>query len=445
MLRRLIALPLVLVMALALAMIPSKRVGAQQGITWQTGFQVQNLSTARAWVTIQFYNAQGQIVATIPNDPIPGQSSKTYFPIPSIPAGFQGSAVITADQQVAAILNITGNNFAYSESVLGISNPTNNVRLPLIQRNNNGFSTWIAVQNAGTSDARVEIQFTPGPEAGNAYTMPPQNIPSGASLIIDQATQDQLGPRFIGSATLTSNQPLAVVVNQTGTGNFKTLLAYSGFSAGSSKVILPLVQQANAGFFTGIAVQNSGTTSAEVVINYGPNLVQGQPGLPNDRTYLQGGESATFIKNGPTRYIGSAEVTVTGGEVVVVVNQLSPKSGSSYEGFDPNAATPNVSLPLLMANNGGFDTGVQCRHLGTGPVTITLTYTPNTVGPQTPSPVSEEIEAGASFNVLQGTIGYRYVGSGIVTTNPATPVVCIVNQLDNRQDDRLLTYNGINY
>jgi len=446
MFRKFVTLPLVcaILFALGLALMPARRVAAQQGISWATGFQVQNLGTAAANVSVQLYNPDGSNAGTI-SESIPANASKTYFPVPNVSPGFQGSAVISADQQIAAILNISGNNFAYSESVLGIAQPANTVRLPLIMRNNSGFSTWFAVQNAGTTQASVTVQFSPNPGTGNSFTTPARNVAPGASTIFDQADQSELGNVFIGSAVVTGNQPLAVVVNQTGTGSRKTLLSYSGFASGSNDVILPLIQQANAGFFTGISVQNSGTTPATVNIAYGPNLTGGAS-LTNDSTTLQPGGSAVFIKNGGDRYIGSATVSASGGEVVVVVNQLSSNSGTAYEGISSTSATDKVSLPLLMARNGGFFSGVQCRHLGSGPVNITLTYTPNTVGSYNPPPVTRSVAAGAAFNELQSTFPERYVGSGVVTTSPATPVVCIVNQLNNTAtDDRFLTYNGVNY
>ncbi len=450
MFRKFVALPLVcaVLFGLGLALLPAQRVAAQQGISWTTGFRVQNLGTATANVVVQLYEANGNSAGTI-NDTINATDGKTYFPVPNVNPGFQGSAVISADQQIAAILNISGNNFAYNESALGISQPSNTVRLPLIMRNNSGFSTWFAVQNAGSAAASVTVQFSPNPGAGNAFTTPAQTIAPGASAIFDQSTQAELGNLFVGSAIVTGNQPLAVVVNQTGTGALKQLLAYSGFASGSNNVILPLVQQANAGFNTGISVQNSGTTDATVTVTYGPNLVPGGSALANDTATLQPGRSAVFLKSGADRYVGSATVTTGAGqEVVVVVNQFSSRSGTAYEGLNNAAATDKVSLPLLMARNGGFDTGVQCRHLGSGAVNITLTYTPNTVPGSTfnPPSVTQSVPAGTPFNVQQGLFSERYVGSGIVTTSPATPVVCIVNQLNNAAtDDRFLTYNGVNY
>lgn len=71
MFRKFVALPLVcaVLFGLGLALLPAQRVAAQQGISWTTGFRVQNLGTATANVVVQLYEANGNSAGTI-NDTI---------------------------------------------------------------------------------------------------------------------------------------------------------------------------------------------------------------------------------------------------------------------------------------------------------------------------------------------------------------------------------------
>lgn len=448
-------------LALSLALSPVSQTKAQQGITWTTGFQVQNLGTTAANVTIDLYNRDGTSGGAQIADSI--LTSKTYFPIPNAAAGFQGSAVVSADQPVAAILNILGtatDKSYYSEAVTGVSQGSTTVSLPLILRGNSGFNTWFAVQNAGTTAASVTVTFKAG-LAGSNYTAPAVIIEPGASYVFDQrddANASNLGAKFIGSATVTSAQPLAVVVNQIGTGASKTQLSYSGFASGSPSVVLPLVQQSNGGFFSGISIQNvSATTTATVTLTYGANTVGTGAAPANQTATLVPGASTSYIVGDPTRYVGSAVVTTGAADqqVVVVVNQLSNTGkGTAYEGIASSTATSKVSLPLLMEKNAGFFTAVQCRNVSEQAATLTLTYTPNTItgSTLTPAPVvSQNVPAGGSVTWFQNTAGQRYVGGGTVTgataSQAASPVVCIVNQVNDGQiaGDAFLTYDGINY
>jgi hypothetical protein len=447
------SLVVALTLALTLMLAPTSQVHAQQGITWTTGFQIQNLGTATAEdVTIEMYSRDGTLAATIANETIAVDGSKTYFPVPEVDDGFQGSAVISSSQPVAAILNILGNNGVsgqpyYSEAATGVAKGATTVNLPLIQRGNNGFNTWFAVQNAGDATASVTVAFTAGP-AGQDYTTDPVSIEPGAAAIFDQIDETNLGDLFVGSAQVTSSQPLAVVVNQVGTGDLNTLFTYSGFASGSNSIALPLVQQANDGFITGISIQNVSAAAAEVTIDYSANLVSGGASLDDDTARLEPGASAVFLKDGADKYVGSAVVTSSGGAVVVVVNQSSAATGTSYEGLNQatgSEVTNRVSLPLLVSENAGFFTGVQCRNVSESPTTITLTYSEFS-GFTPPADEEADVPAGGTANFLQN-FGQLYVGSGVVTTSPSANVVCIVNQANDGTiaGDAFLTYNGINY
>lgn len=447
-----------LLLVLAFAAVPGA--GAQQGITWTTGIQVQNLSTATANITITFYDSATGSTAGTTSDTVAASGSKTYFPLTGVSAGFNGSAVISSDQPVAAIMNLLGNNGAYGGSANGLTAGSQNVGLPLIMRNNSGFTTWFNVQNAGTADATITITYKPG-SSGTAHTES-ATIKPGAAKTFDQSLTTQLGAKFVGSASITSNQPVVAVVNQVGTGTSKTLLTYDGFGSGSAEVILPLVMANNSGFFTGIGIQNIGSTSAAVTIDYGPNTA-GSFNPANDTVTLAAGASAAFIQSagqwGTNKYVGSAKITApAGAQLVAVLNQLRGTGvavGTAYEGFNPTNLTAKVSLPLLMANNGGYFTGVQCANPGSSAVTINVTYSPNAVAGNSFKPtniVGKSIPAGGSVTMLQNgttdgtTYGTnRYIGGATVTATGGN-VACIVNELSGAATgDQFLSYDGTNF
>jgi hypothetical protein len=451
-----------LLMALALVAVPTA--GAQLNITWTTGFQVQNLSATAANVSITFYDGTTGNALTPFNAVIGANASTNFFPLdggagrPSVPAGFSGSAVISSDQPVSAILNILGNGTAYGGSASGISAGSTTVGLPLIQKGNGGFQTWFSLQNAGSSNATVSVAFKPrDASSGTAMTVSNLTIKPGAALTLDTTSAQLagLGTRFVGSATVTSNQPIAAIVNQTGLLASKTLLTYDGFgsSAGSTTINMPLIQNGNAGFFSGLSIQNLGATPTTITVDYGPNT-RGTF-QPTDQTFTNVAAGATIAFNtaaafgGNTtaqRFVGSAKVTAAN-PLVGVVNQLGAISGSSYEAFNPSLATNKVSAPLLMANNGGFFTSVQCQNVGNAPTTITLSYSPNTRGTFTPGNFTQTIAAGVSgapINQLVAAGTNRYVGSGTVTASGNVPIVCVVNELGAATGDTLLTYTGTN-
>jgi hypothetical protein len=458
-----------LLAALVIALLPMG-VFAQTAVN-NSGFQVQNLGTATANITIVYYKTDGT-EAGRQQDTIPASSSHTYFgSTMQVAAGFNGSVVISSDQPVVAITNLV--NASLIDSYGGFSGGATALSLPLIQKNN-GIDSWIAVQNAGTADATISIAYTPG-LSGSAGTAELATIKPGAAASFFQKNKPDLGATFVGSAKVTSTngQPIVAVVNQE-TPDGKLLLSYGGFtSAGSTTVAAPLVVANNFGQFTGIQIQNVGTAEAPVTITYSSNTATTTAtggtlcGTPTAKPVtIAAGSTATVIQGNGTgvafdtqfatcTYVGSATIT-SAQPVVVIVNQILGGSGSSYAGVDPSATVASVSAPLIQANNFGTFSGIQVQNTGSANTTVTVTYGPNaatgTPAGQadcpTPTAKNQAIAAGQSFTFVQfGSFDAqfatcRYVGSAVITAASGGKITAVVNQVVNGLTDSLSTYSA---
>jgi hypothetical protein len=377
-------------LALALLVLPVAAF-AQGNLT--SGFQIQNLSSSTASVSVQFVNQDGT-TATTQSGTIAANQSVTFFPLGAppatwtgnaVPAGFNGSVVISSDQPVAAITNILRNDFAAGGSYNGFSSGDTNATLPIIMKNNSGYSTYFNVQNLGSADATVNIQYVHG-LSGTDATEPAVTIKAGAAHQYVQSSNANLGAVFVGIAKVTSDQPVAVTVNEDGGAQF---LTYDGLPASkaSSSSLLPLVMANNSGFFTGIGVTNVGSAATDVTITYAPNSLTGAgacgaltptvfPGVAaNSGVFaLQNASDPQFAT---CSYVGSATVTSSGQNVVAVVNQLGGPYASAYEGFSPADATATIKLPLVMANNSGYFTGIQVQNAdATNPAAVSVACWP---------------------------------------------------------------------
>lgn len=442
-----LGLLLAVVMLASVLAIPA----SAQGITWTSGFQVQNLSTSTANITVSYYNQDGSKAISDVSDTIAAMSSKTYYPI-AAPDGFNGSVVVSSDQPVVAIANTLGNSPQYAASTEGFSAGATSVKLPLIMRGNAGYYTWFNVQNTGAADASVTVQYVPGSD-GTAYTSPAVTVKPGAAYTFNQRDMIQLGSKFVGSAVVTSSQPVVATVMQVGE-TYKNMMGYNGFAAGSVKVSMPLIMSNNSGYYTGFQVQNVGGGTANITVQYGTNLVPGFTPAAEVAT-LAPNASATFLQNtgqwASPKYIGAATIT-SDQPVVAIVNQVKMTGvvqGTAYNGFDPALATNKVSAPLIMANNSGYYTGIQVMNVGDTSCNITVTYGPNTAGAFAPAPEYGSLAPGNSFNSIQngGAWGAnRYVGSCSVTADPGAKIVMIVNQVwPAAPGDQFMTYDGFNY
>jgi|GEM_PF-313254 len=350
-----------------------------------TSITVQNVGSAPATVTISYTpgfagNAGSEPAFTL----APGASRTIYqkdnTALGTGTPGFVGSATVSATGStvVATVLQEgNGQLMAYNAFPAGTGSPT--AALPLILGNNFGSFTGIQVLNAGTQATNATITFSPNTVTAPVGGLTPCATPPSRQLTINPNQTGTLiqnagtgnppfdtffnGCIYIGGATVTSDngQPLFVTVNQVASTS-KDASTYAGFNptAATDKVLAPLVVANNFGTFSGVQVQNVGTSTTSVTITYGPNTFQGTPPsgfslcpTPTPRTTtVQAGASFTFLQTyiagQPTglstigsdsqfqscMYVGSATITAgSGGKIAAIVNQVSTGPASNDKLF----------------------------------------------------------------------------------------------------------------
>lgn len=431
-------------------------VGAEPS-SYQSSIQIQNLDTGNAaTIGIEFYNAAGTAITH--NDTVAAGGSKTYFPLPAVSAGFDGSAVISSDKPVAAIVNVVADGFLFGASYGGFNQGAPSVNLPLIMKGNSGFNTWFKVQNASTTAATVKVSY-----AGTSCTET-GTIQPGAAAKFVQSTNACLGTKYVGAATVsvvkadgtvdTAGSIVATVMEV----GASTLFSYNGFAgAGSTNVVIPLVNSNNANYITGIQLQNVGNAPTTVTLSYTP--VAGT--ACTETQTIANGSSATFAlgafsandsnatnncANG-AKFVGSAAVTTNSANqpLVGVVNQLNlgANKASAYNAFDPMNAENAVVMPLIMDRNGGFYTGINVMNVGTVATGVTCTYVRSSDN-MTVKTENYNLAPNAAFNQLHNNyLGDKFVGGATCTaTTTGGKLIAQVNELGGGAGDQLFTYEG---
>ncbi len=264
---------------------------------------------------------------------------------------------------------------------------------------------------------------------------------------------------FNGSVVISSGEQIAVVSNLTVNTTAIGLGSYVGVAAGSPKLYFPVLQRSNNSNNSTFNVQNT-TSGADVTIQI--NFV-GQPGkgfstiAPVSKT-IKPGAANTFNLATMTefasagKWIGSATVTVTapaGGTVAGVANTIRSSNAAAYELQTYNAfgsGSTTVIAPLVQENNNLNSSTINCQNLDpTTTTTITANYTP---GPGFPAKAAESApgivpNGGATFFQLVTTnnVPPRFIGSATITSSPAVPLACVINQA-RRVSGRTSSYEG---
>jgi len=162
----------------------------------------------------------------------PGQAHTFYQPANAeLPDGFIGSAVVTSDQPIVAIVNqvnyVAGKGLSYS----CFSGGTKNISAPLLCKRYNNWDTGIQVQNIGAGTTTVWVTYYrtngPGGPWTESHVLAPYEF-----YTFYQPDNEDLPDDFLGSAVITSTtQPIVAIVNEVNYARLgDTSLSYGGIN-----------------------------------------------------------------------------------------------------------------------------------------------------------------------------------------------------------------------
>lgn len=412
---------LVTMMALAQSNLP--------GGGWWSGQQVQNVGNDAATIMITAYD-KGSSATYDTQDTVAAGASKVFMPgdFSGMPDGFQGSAVVSSDQPIRAVVNVT-NRLAAGDT-LGITGGkaaaqyqgidgtavANTLYFPMAKAGHYDKTSTFYIQNAG--DSAISPVATFKMRSGATHTV---NLPSispnqmAVFSLFDAATFDDNqaanSSGRVGGMSITAGGPMAGVVMEhyTSESPATILQGTRGFTSVDfdTKAYAPGIKHNRYGRFTGIQVQNVSGGTINVTVTY-----KGSAGACNGNTYtdsvtgLADGESHTFVQwEGKTNLIpncaASATIVGTGNIVAIVTESYRfdsvPVSGQMMvmsSAIPDVAATAKLSAPTFKDDRYSKRTGLKIMNVGlaqatnivatfncTGGATFTAVSNPQTVAP----------------------------------------------------------------
>ncbi|NJP08029.1 MAG: hypothetical protein HC837_21635 [Chloroflexaceae bacterium] len=266
---------------LVLAGLPLGTVSAQVtgfSSTYITSITFQNISTVATTVNFEFYDQESGTAIPHQED-LSGSASKSLFvgSLTNVTEGFQGSAVMSADQQVIATMVQIGEG---DQGLLnrplsnGFTAGASNVLIATVLKNTFNQTTVFSVQNVGDSPASGTVSFFAVGESAAAHTEPITNLPAGAAQYFDASEISELGDSFNGSATVAMDSGAVVVAAalELGTGGDNTLYttSFEGIVQGGQPLFMPsaLCNGFGQEQTTFYAVQNNTGSAADITVTY---------------------------------------------------------------------------------------------------------------------------------------------------------------------------------
>lgn len=392
-----------------------------------TGFQIQNLGTAEASVTINYYNTDGTI-ACFDTATIAIGSSVNYYQgaapagnscisAPAFGDSWQGSVVIESTEPVAVIANVAESTNYASGAYIGTADSLvgQPMILPAIMGGAGfyGFTTDFAIQNAGGAAATCTLNFVNGTTGVTDKSVPGIAVEPGASYYRDQEASDpDLTGNWLGVVVADCDQPMAATINQKRlAGAAGALLTYDGVAAdkipAASEVSLPVLMWNFFSYWTGVQVVATSAATSGTVYIYDSAGVEvlaeafGPLGQYGSHTVLPTTYGGTFAGVADELYSGKVVFSAGGGTAMVNQRDTAGAVGMTYSGIFAANLTNNISVPFAANNYFGVSTGFQVVNSGAaGNITVSFAPSPGSGG-NTPTPVVIALAAGEAVPLQQ--------------------------------------------
>jgi hypothetical protein len=421
------------------------------GSGWKSGQTIQNVGGSNATIVFDAYSTTGQAFSCGQRQAAPGAAVNflTDVDCASVQPGFVGSAVVSADQPIAATVNVNNKGTgAAAGQYTGTdgSNVATTIYFPLVKHNHSGRTTTFYVQNASTSANNITATFVVN---GVTKTKTYNNVPANAMVVITPADAGvAAGQGQVGALTVTGTQPMAgsALEHEHSAAVAQNLQAWRAFTPNDldSKVYCPLVRNAYGSRLqtTGINVQNVSNAALVATIRYTTST--GASVGPFSSPTLQPGQAHTFPQSSQlaANTLASAVIESSAGNIAAVVNDRSLDPGTvpgrftTFACFPGKNATNTINLPQVVEFRGSNPvntTGPQVQNVGTQATKITMTYTLSN-GSKVVFETVNPVPAGGFanfFGTSQGTPNTPTVvkqGNAAATANQLMGAVATANQ-----------------
>jgi len=406
-----------------------------------SAINIQNIGSAEAAVTVQYYTAVGTLAHTSSHTIAVDDVLFVYVPNVSELASGEYSVVISSDQPIAAISNFSDSDSGASYS--GFDTGATTWFIPAAYDNYYGYYSEVYAQNISGSSADITLEvFAPG-SSTSVYTNTKTAVPANTSVEWSQAGLSELNNNVPYSAKVTSTGDVVAMANIYGSGGTEQqLYSYNGFPSGAIEFFTPVVMKNYHDWNVAIAIQNVSASAASVTVDYSTGQSKNYTIQPNSSESIYA-PAEIDLPNG----LFSATIT-SDQDIAVMVNQSNNYNrAATYNGVWE--ATTVVNAPNVMKRYYNYSSSITCQNLGTTDTTMTINY----ANQPSASKTSDIIPSGDSWIIYlpsEGALPDNFNGSAVITSNTAAPITCIINSnmdeapYNTQMMDQLYSYNGVN-
>jgi hypothetical protein len=192
---------------------------------FNTGAALVNPNSSSATVSIKYYDAATGVISATQSLSIPANGIlSSYTPLSGVPAGFTGSAIITSNQPLVALVNEQGAAASTSGTYIGLSQASQSIGLPAVANGFVGFTTGTTILNVTDQPIEVTLEYYNSNGTALSTSVNYTVAPYASALAYQGGGAAGLPSGFFGTAVLSSNvaNSLVATTNAAANGLFYT-------------------------------------------------------------------------------------------------------------------------------------------------------------------------------------------------------------------------------
>lgn len=437
----------------------TKTLGGPSG--WVTPFIVQNVGTAVTTLEVSFYRFSDGALVTCRK--VTGLAPGTSFAdVPNndadLPDDSQFSVVVRSfGSQVVSVVNEHqgAGSRAESLSYVGPSAGSTTVALPYVAKAVGGWLTTFIIQNLGSGTTTVSATFTS--HDGTRTATLTRTVGPGRSAVVDPTVETGLVAGVEYSATLSSAEPIAVVVNahnDAPSALFPMGFSYNGIPPTAGEVYLPWAgRSADGGRYSRILIQNMGTSDATPTLTFrriggnGQAVVTAATPLSPGRVYSftmpsASDQSCPVGGSSSCPALGEHSIVVSGGLFAVLTSASNQVSALGLSGGPPAAARIYLAnITRTLGGASGWTTPVVLQSAGA--TSATLRWYRFADGGLAATQFVPSLSSGLSVRIDPRSVaGLADDTQYAVVVDAAAPIRAIVLELNALGGDGAMAYEG---
>lgn len=439
-----VALAIVAVLLLGLPAIVSAQAADDE--SWSSSITYYTPSDTLGNLQISYYLAGSDV--PIQANPItlnPHAAGSLYIgstAIVGMPTSFSGSAVLSSDVPVVAtyVQFSSSNGSAYPRPLYTGFSPADAAAtffIPTFLNNRYGTNTSIGIQNVEATDITADVKLYAAGAATPSYT---KNVTIKSQSTVLMRGEDfgmPAGTVFDGSVVIEgTGKVIASAIEYSTVG--RDAKAFEGMSAGATTVYMAsaMCEAYNQGFNSYYAIQNAGTVSTVVDVDY----YNTSGSLVTSASYTINAGSKRSVNacadGAAVGYTGSAVIT-SDGQPLMVVGKIAGATISQTAFVGQAAGATKVAAPYIRWSvdgvvEGGWRSYVAIMNVGSTTATSVVAnyYDKNgtLVGTHNLGTLGQYIKVNTNPNMVPAALdanGNFGVGGGAIEIVSDQPVVVV--------------------